>query len=93
MKFIADFHIHTKYSRATSPSMDLENIYRWAKIKGINLIGTGDFTHPGWFSELKKKLTLDEQGLLKKEKIIFLFQLTSGRRGFLFLDQNPDSIP
>jgi len=52
MKFIADFHIHSKYSRATSSTMDLKNLDKWAKIKGIKVLGTGDFTHPGWFKSL-----------------------------------------
>ena len=46
MKIIADLHVHSKYSRATSKSMDVNNIAYWAKRKGINLVGTGDFTHP-----------------------------------------------
>lgn len=65
MKFIGDFHIHSKYSRAVSPSMDLENLDRWAKIKGIKVMGTGDFTHPKWFSEIKEKLEPAEPGLFK----------------------------
>jgi len=63
MKFIADFHIHSHYSRATSKKLDLPNIYKAAQIKGINLVGTGDFTHPGWFSELSENLVPAEQGL------------------------------
>ncbi len=65
MKFIADFHIHSKYSRATSPKTDLENLDKWAKIKGIDVLGTGDFTHPEWFQELKEKLEPTESGLFK----------------------------
>jgi len=65
MKIIADFHIHSKYSRATSPSTDLENLSKWAKIKGVNVLGTGDFTHPLWFKELREKLEPAEQGLFK----------------------------
>ncbi len=65
MKFAADFHIHSKYSRATSPSMDLENLDRWARIKGIKILGTGDFTHFEWFKELKEKLEPVEPGLFK----------------------------
>ena len=65
MKFIADFHLHSKYSRATSPQMDLENLDKWAKIKGIKVLGTGDFTHPEWFKNLKEKLEPAEQGLYK----------------------------
>ncbi len=65
MKFIADFHIHSKYSRATSPQMDLEHLDRAAKIKGIKVLGTGDFTHPEWFNNLKEKLIPAETGLYK----------------------------
>ena len=65
MRFIADFHLHSKYSRATSPQMDLENLDRWAKIKGIKILGTGDFTHPLWFDNLKRKLEPVEPGLFK----------------------------
>lgn len=65
MKFIADFHIHSKYSRATSPLMDLENIAKAAETKGLQVIGTGDFTHPAWFDELKEQLVPAEQGLYK----------------------------
>jgi len=65
MKFIADFHLHSKYSRATSSRMDLENLQKWAEIKGVNVLGTGDFTHPGWFKELREKLEPAEPGLFK----------------------------
>ncbi|MCK4781803.1 DNA helicase UvrD [Candidatus Parcubacteria bacterium] len=65
MKFIADFHLHSKYSRATSPKMDLESMAQWAKIKGIKVLTTGDFTHPEWFKELKEKLISAETGLFK----------------------------
>ena len=65
MKFIADFHIHSKYSRATSGDMDLENLDKWAKIKGIKVLGTGDFTHPAWFKSLKEELEPVEEGLFK----------------------------
>ncbi len=65
MKFVADFHIHSKYSRAVSPQMDLENLDRWAAIKGIKVMGTGDFTHPKWFEEIKTKLEPAEPGLFK----------------------------
>ena len=65
MKFVADFHIHSKYSRATSPSMDLESLDNWARIKGITVLGTGDFTHPVWLKNLKEKLEPAEAGLFK----------------------------
>jgi len=56
LKVFADFHIHGKYARATSPQTDLENLSKYGKIKGLNLIGTGDFTHPDWLKDLKEKL-------------------------------------
>jgi uncharacterized protein (TIGR00375 family) len=56
MQYIADLHIHSKYSRATSRDADLEHIELWCKKKGINIVATGDWTHPVWFSELQKKL-------------------------------------
>ncbi|MBN2419891.1 MAG: UvrD-helicase domain-containing protein, partial [Deltaproteobacteria bacterium] len=63
MKFIADLHIHSKYSRATSRSLTPESLSLWGQKKGIKVIGTGDFTHPEWFSELKEKLHESENGL------------------------------
>ncbi len=65
MKFIADLHIHSKYSRATAKNLDLENLYLWAQYKGIHIIGTGDFVHPKWFKELEEKLEPAEKGLFK----------------------------
>jgi len=58
--FIADLHIHSKYSRACSKHMEIPTIAKVAKTKGIDLIGTGDFTHPLWFKELKSLLEYDE---------------------------------
>jgi len=69
MKFVADFHIHSKYSRATSPLMDIDSLDRWSRIKGIKIIGTGDFTHPVWLKELKEKLSPAERGLFKLKKL------------------------
>ena len=67
--FIADFHIHSKYSRATSRECAPEILDLWARRKGLDLIGTGDFTHPAWREELKEKLVPSEEGLytLKKD--------------------------
>lgn len=62
-QIIADLHIHSKYSRACSRELMPENIEKWCRYKGINLVGTGDFTHPLWFKELKEKLTEAEPGL------------------------------
>ena len=69
MRVIADLHIHSRYSRATSERMSIEEIARFAKIKGLNLIGTGDFTHPKWLEELHNTLNSeDETGLYKIAK-------------------------
>ncbi len=62
MRFIADFHIHSHYSRATSKQMNISSIAKWAQMKGIEVIGTGDFTHPRWFEEIQKKLEPAEPG-------------------------------
>jgi uncharacterized protein (TIGR00375 family) len=64
MRIVADFHIHSRFSRATSKDMNIETLSIWAKKKGINLLGTGDFTHPGWLSEIKAKLIQGENGFL-----------------------------
>jgi len=65
VRIIADLHIHSKYSRATSKDMEVQTLSRWAEMKGINVLGTGDFTHPIYFSELKKELEEAEEGLYK----------------------------
>ncbi|NNK84836.1 MAG: AAA family ATPase, partial [Desulfobacterales bacterium] len=65
MKFIADLHVHSKYSRATAKNLDLENLYIAGQLKGITVLGTGDITHPAWFKEIKEKLVPAEEGLFK----------------------------
>ncbi|MCA9371854.1 DNA helicase UvrD [Candidatus Woesebacteria bacterium] len=62
---VVDLHIHSHYSRATSKHSTLEGLYYWGKIKGITIIGTGDFTHPQWFAEIREKLEPAEGGLYK----------------------------
>jgi uncharacterized protein (TIGR00375 family) len=68
MKFIGDFHIHSHYSRATSKELKPEYLSLWASKKGIKVLGTGDFTHPGWLTELKEKLEPAEDGLFQLKK-------------------------
>ncbi|WP_027362901.1 UvrD-helicase domain-containing protein [Desulfospira joergensenii] len=63
MKFIADLHIHSKYSRATAKNLDFENLYYSARIKGLSVVGTGDFTFPAWVEEIETKLEPAEPGL------------------------------
>ncbi|UCF94375.1 MAG: UvrD-helicase domain-containing protein [Desulfobacterales bacterium] len=65
MKFIADLHVHSKFSRATAKNLDLENLHIAAQLKGITVVGTGDFTHPGWLEEISQKLVPAEPGLFK----------------------------
>jgi DNA helicase II / ATP-dependent DNA helicase PcrA len=65
MKFLADLHIHSRFSRATSLDLDPEHLSLWAQEKGITVIGTGDFTHPGWIRELQEKLVEADNGLYK----------------------------
>jgi uncharacterized protein (TIGR00375 family) len=72
MEFIADFHIHSKYSRATSKDMDVKHISGWAKIKGVTLVGTGDFTHHLWLEELKTQLEDLGNGLFKHKDVYFI---------------------
>jgi len=72
MYFIADFHIHSKYSRATSREMDIEHISRWARLKGVNLMGTGDFTHPEWRRELRAHLDNEEYGVYSHNDILYM---------------------
>ncbi len=72
MEFIADFHIHSKYSRATSRDMDVKHLAEWAKLKGITLMGTGDFTHHLWLEELKHNLEDLGNGLFKYQDIYFI---------------------
>jgi len=65
MPIIADLHIHSRYARAVSKDMVPEGLYRWAQLKGISVLGTGDFTHPRWFTELQDKLEPAEPGLYR----------------------------
>jgi len=69
VRVIADLHIHSRFSRATSEKMNITEITRFAQIKGLNLVGTGDFTHPRWLSELKQELVdVPDAGLYKPVK-------------------------
>ncbi|MBN1644520.1 hypothetical protein JW851_00570 [Candidatus Woesearchaeota archaeon] len=79
MKIISDLHIHGRYSRATSKQLTISNLEKYARMKGLNLLGTGDFTHPEWFKELKKDLIFDD-GVLKTSN------------GFCFIPQTEISL-
>jgi len=68
MKLVIDLHVHSKYSRATSKSLDLEALDKSAQMKGVKVLGTGDFTHPLWFAQLEKNLQEAEPGLYKRKE-------------------------
>lgn len=80
MKVIADLHIHGRFSRATSTNLSIANLEKYARIKGVSLLGTGDFTHPEWLKEIKACLKDDGNGILKTES------------GFPFLCQTEVSL-
>lgn len=65
MHYIADLHVHSHYAYATSKKMNLASLYEWAQIKGIDVIGTGDFTHPQWFQGLQTELIPDGSGFFR----------------------------
>ncbi len=78
MRQILDFHIHSKYSRATSKNFDLEEMYKWSKIKGIDIISAADFTHPAWFKLL-------EQNLVEYQPGAGLYRLKNKSQDVLFI--------
>lgn len=65
MRIITDWHLHSKYSRACSKDLTLENNALWCKKKGVNILGTSDFTHPAWFKDIKEKLVEAEPGMYR----------------------------
>ncbi len=65
MKLVADLHIHSHFSRATSGNLTFEHLTRWAQLKGIHVVGTGDIAHPGWLAEMREKLAPAEDGLFR----------------------------
>lgn len=65
MQIIADLHLHSRFSRAVSPAMTIPAIYDWAEKKGIELVATGDWTHPMWMREIEKELEEDGSGILR----------------------------
>jgi len=76
MGFFADLHIHSRYSRSTSPGLELPELARWAVLKGLRVVGSGDFTHPLWFSGLKTSL---------HETVPGLYSLETGRPRTFFI--------
>ena len=75
MQFIADLHIHSRFSRATSRDMDIPAIAAMAKTKGIKLVATGDFTHPEYFKSLKQNLKPTGTGLFTHDGTYFMLNV------------------
>jgi len=65
MHIVADLHIHSHFSRATSKNLNFEHLTRWAQLKGVHVVGTGDIAHPGWLNEMQEKLEPAEEGLFR----------------------------
>ncbi|MGB5884006.1 MAG: endonuclease Q family protein, partial [Desulfobulbales bacterium] len=89
MRYIADLHIHSPFSRATSKSSNLAGLAAWSAVKGIDVIGTGDFTHPGWFRQLRENLQPAEPGFFKLKEVnippIFEAQATDKAQACRFI--------
>jgi len=77
LDIIADLHIHSRFSRATSKNLNIENLVKWARIKGLGLLGTGDISHEEWLKEIREKLKED------KEKGILWYEDASGKFPFV----------
>ncbi len=72
MQYVADFHLHSRYSRATSKDLSLETLSNGAKIKGLNLLSAPDFTHPVWLKEMKSKLLSENNGVFDFNGVNFI---------------------
>ena len=72
MPFVADLHLHSSYAYATSSALTLENLTRWARLKGIDLLATADYSHPDWFEELQENLSIGPEGLYQYNGVSFV---------------------
>lgn len=91
--YIADLHIHSRYSRATSKDLTPEQLDYWAGRKGIQILGTGDFTHPAWREELQEKLVPAEDGLYALKDDLRLSDRTLTVSGKTRLSSQVRSVP
>lgn len=89
MRIIADLHLHSRYAQACSKDTTIKLLEKWGKIKGITLLGTGDFTHPKWIKELKEELVEEKDGIyytktgqpfMLTTEISFIYTQEKGRR-------------
>ena len=92
MRYIADLHIHSRFSRACSPELTLPNIEKWCRIKGINIIGTGDFTHPQWFKEMREQLEESECDGLYRLKPNFQFPISNFQKNAKYQIPNSKTV-
>ena len=76
-ELFADLHIHSRFSRACSKDLNIANLVKWARVKGLGLLGTGDFTHPEWFKEISELEERDGVLWFKDEEGEFPFILSS----------------
>ena len=81
---ISDLHIHSRFSRACSSAINFENLVKWARIKGLHLLGTGDFTHPKWVEEIKEKLKSNGKGFYYYQDFPFVI---SGEISLIYTDK------
>ena len=65
MQFVLDVHLHSRFARATSRDLNCSNLHKWSALKGVDVVGTGDYTHPEWFAELSAELEPAEDGLYR----------------------------
>ena len=100
MEIIADLHLHSKHSRATSFNLSIDNLEKWGRIKGLNLLGTGDFQHPIYRKEIDEKLVEDDKGILRtasgfaflwQTEISLMYSSDGKRRAFHLLVFAPNS--
>lgn len=90
MELVIDLHLHSRFSRAVSPRMNLENMYIWGRKKGLNVLSVADFTHPVWLREAQSQLEEKQEGIyaLKREKEVeknFNLPLRSNDAGMFFI--------
>jgi PHP family Zn ribbon phosphoesterase len=84
MKIFADLHLHSKYARGCSKDLDLENLDYYAKLKGLKLLITEDFTHPAWFKEISQKLEPAGDGVYKLKNNSGTYFLLGGEISSIF---------
>jgi DNA helicase II / ATP-dependent DNA helicase PcrA len=72
MPYVADLHVHSRFARACSANLNIPSLAKWAKFKGIDLVGTGDCLHPLWQAELKRDLKDFYQGVYVYDGVKFL---------------------